>query len=238
MPNTAALTPAERRSVARRYLKIHSTLLAAYGDPVWRHPLPAIDELVSTILSQSTNDVNRDRAFEALRARYPTWAEVRDAPGEAVRGAIRVAGLANQKGPRIQEVLRAITAERGALDLEFLRAWPPAEARAWLTKFKGVGPKTAAIVMLFSLGLPGFPVDTHVHRVTGRLGLRPEALSAEASHAYFEALLPPETFYAAHLNIIRHGREVCHARKPACGQCMLLQLCPYGQAQLPVTRQP
>ena len=236
MPNAAAaLTRAERRQIARRFLTIHQTLLAAYGDPVWRHPLPALDELVSTILSQSTNDVNRDRAFEALRARYPTWAEVRDAPGPDVRDAIRVAGLANQKGPRIQEVLRAISAERGALDLEFLRAWPPGEARAWLTKFKGVGPKTAAIVMLFSLGLPGFPVDTHVHRVTGRLGLRPEALSAEASHAYFEALLPPDTFYAAHLNLIRHGREVCHARKPACGQCGLLKRCPFGQAQLPVT---
>jgi len=239
MPNAAAtLTPAERRSVARRFLKIHSTLLAAYGDPVWRNPLPAMDELISTILSQNTNDVNRDRAFEALRARFATWEEVRDAPAALVLDAIRVAGLANQKGPRIQAVLRAITAERGALDLEFLRAWPVAEARAWLTKHKGVGPKTAAIVLLFSLGLPGFPVDTHVHRVTGRLGLRPAALSADDSHAYFEALLPPETFYAAHLNIIRHGREVCHARQPACDQCVLLKLCPYGQAQMPAKLKP
>jgi endonuclease-3 len=235
MPNPAAnLSTAERRDLVRRYLKIHRTLLAAYGDPIWRNPLPAIDELVSTILSQSTNDVNRDRAYEALRARFPTWAAVRDAPSAEVIAAIRVAGLANQKGPRIQEVLRAISAERGVLDLEFLREWPVDAARAWLTKFNGVGPKTAAIVLLFSLGRPSFPVDTHVHRVTGRLGLRPEKLSAEDSHAYFESLLPEDTFYAAHLNIIRHGREVCHAQRPACDGCLLLKLCPYGQAQLPV----
>jgi endonuclease-3 len=154
---------------------------------------------------------------------------VRDAPAAAVVEAIRPAGLANQKGPRLQAVLRAITAERGALDLEFLKDWPVAEARAWLTKFNGVGPKTAAIVLLFSLGRPAFPVDTHVHRVTGRLGLRPERMSADDSHAYFEALLPPETYYAAHLNLIRHGREVCHARNPECARCALRRLCAYYQ---------
>jgi endonuclease-3 len=189
-----------------------------------------MDELVSTILSQNTNDVNRDRAFESLRARFPTWEAVRDAPAPEVMDAIRPAGLANQKGPRIQAVLRAITAERGALNLDFLRDLPVAEARAWLTRFKGVGPKTAAIVLLFSLGLPAFPVDTHVHRVTGRLGLRPEKLSADDCHAYFEDLLPPDTYYAAHLNLIRHGRQVCHARNPECGRCVLLALCPFGRA--------
>jgi endonuclease-3 len=189
-----------------------------------------VDELVSTILSQNTNDANRDRAFDALRARFPTWEAVRDAAETEVIDAIRPAGLATQKGPRIQSVLRAITTQRGALNLDFLRDLPVTEARAWLTQFKGVGPKTAAIVLLFSLGLPAFPVDTHVHRVTGRLGLRPEKLSADDCHAYFEDLLPPETYYAAHLNIIRHGREVCHARSPACGRCVLLKLCPFGQA--------
>jgi endonuclease-3 len=220
-----------RAALARRAQAVHAALLAAYGEPVWRNPLPAIDELVSTILSQNTNDVNRDRAFEALRARFPSWEAVRDAPEAEVMSAIRPAGLANQKGPRLQAVLCAITAERGALDLEFLRDLPVAEARAWLTKFKGVGPKTAAIVLLFSLGRPAFPVDTHVHRVTGRLGLRPETLSADDSHTYFEQLLPPETYYAAHLNLIRHGREVCHARRPACGACVLRARCPFGRAQ-------
>ena len=221
----------ERRAAARHARQVHAALLKAYGQPVWRREMPALDELVSTILSQNTNDINRDRGFEALRARLPTWEAVRDAPEAAVIDAIRPAGLANQKGPRIQQVLRAITLERGALDLEFLRDWPVDEGRAWLTKFKGVGPKTAAIVLLFSLGLPAFPVDTHVHRVTGRLGLRPEKLSADDSHAYFEGLLPPDTYYAAHLNLIRHGREVCHALRPACEQCVLQKLCTFYQSQ-------
>jgi endonuclease-3 len=220
-----------RAALARRAQRVHETLLRVYGQPIWREELPPVDELVSTILSQNTNDVNRDRAFDALRARFATWEAVRDAPEAEVVETIRPAGLANQKGPRIQAVLRSITQERGALELEFLRALPVDEARQWLTKFKGVGPKTAAIVLLFSLGRPAFPVDTHVHRVTGRLGLRPEKLSADDCHPYFEGLLPPETYYAAHLNIIRHGREVCHARKPGCERCALLTLCPFGQAQ-------
>ena len=206
---------------------MHELLLEHYGEPTWRNPLPPLDELVSTILSQNTNDTNRDRAFDALRAKFPTWEVVRDAPPEQVVEAIRPAGLANQKGPRIQAVLRAITAERGALDLEFLKALPVEEARAWLTKFNGVGPKTAAIVLLFSLNRPAFPVDTHVHRVTGRLGLRPEKMSADECHTYFESLLPPETYSAAHLNLIRHGREVCHARHPECERCVLQRVCAY-----------
>jgi endonuclease-3 len=214
-------------ALARRALRVHERLLEHYGQPTWRNPLPALDELVSTILSQNTNDVNRDRAFEALRAKFPTWEDVRDAPTEAVIAAIRPAGLANQKGPRLQQVLRAITAERGALDLQFLKELPVDEARAWLTRFNGVGPKTAAIVLLFSLGRPAFPVDTHVHRVTGRLSLRPEKMSADDAHAYFEKFLPPETYYAAHLNLIRHGREVCHARNPECERCVLKRLCNY-----------
>jgi endonuclease-3 len=219
-----------RTVIASRARRVHETLLKAYGNPVWREELPPVDELVSTILSQNTNDVNRDRAFYALRGKFDTWEAVRDAPEAAVVEAIRPAGLANLKGPRIQAVLRAITEERGALNLDFLRELPVDEAREWLTKFKGVGPKTAAIVLLFSLGRPAFPVDTHVHRVTGRLGLRPEKMSADDAHAYFEGLLPADTYYAAHLNIIRHGREVCHARKPACERCVLLSLCPFGKA--------
>ena len=220
-----------KAALAKRALRVHEILLAEYGEPVWRNPLPAIDELVSTILSQNTNYTNRDRAFAALRARFPSWEAVRDAETTAIIAAIRLAGLANQKGPRIQNVLRAITAERGKLDLEFLKTWPVAEARAWLTKFNGVGPKTAAIVLLFSLGLPAFPVDTHVHRVTGRLGLRPEEMSADECHAYFESLLPPATYAAAHLNIIRHGREVCHARNPECERCVLKRLCMYYRSR-------
>ncbi len=214
--------------LAAKALAIHQTLLAFYGEPIWRNPLPAIDELVSTILSQNTNDVNRDKAFDALRRRFPTWEAVRDADPAEVVEAVRVAGLANQKGPRIQQVLQEITRERGNLDLSFLNDLPLEEARAWLMKFNGVGPKTAAIVLCFSLNRPAFPVDTHVYRVTGRLGLRPEKMSVEDAHPHLESLLPPETYYAAHLNIIRLGREICQARKPNCPACPLRPMCNFA----------
>jgi len=207
--------------------QVHQRLLDFYGQPVWRNPLPPVDELISTILSQNTNDLNRDRAFESLRRHFPSWEQVRDAPPGAVRDAIRPAGLANQKAPRIQQVLEAITAERGSLDLDFLAGLPLEEARTWLMKFKGVGPKTAAIVLLFSLGRPAFPVDTHIYRVTGRIGLLTDKMTVEAAHTHLEKLLPPETYYAAHLNIIHLGREVCSARKPACPRCPLRSLCKY-----------
>lgn len=223
----------ERELEARRELaaKVHQRLIDYYGEPRWRNPLPPLDELVSTILSQNTNDTNRDRAFEALRKRFPSWDAVRDADEEAVIEAISVAGLANQKGPRIQTALRAITAERGDLDLSFLDKRPVDEARDWLMSFKGVGPKTAAIVLLFSLGKPSFPVDTHVHRVTGRLGLRPWKMNADKSHEYLETIFPPETYYPAHLNIIRLGREICQARRPRCMECPLNDLCAYYNEQ-------
>lgn len=208
-------------------LKVHQKLIEAFGEPTWRNPLPPVDELVSTILSQNTNDVNRDRAFDSLREKFPTWEKVRDADTDEVIEAVRVAGLANQKGARLQNVLREITEERGSLDLSFLNDMPLEEARDWLTKFKGVGPKTAAIVLCFSLNRPAFPVDTHVYRVTGRIGLRPEKISVEQAHPYLEDVFPPETYYAAHLNIIRLGREVCNARKPKCPICPVRELCDY-----------
>jgi len=212
---------------AKKALKVYNKLIEAFGEPIWRNPLPPVDELVSTILSQNTNDVNRDRAFDSLRAKFPTWKDVRDADTDDVIEAVRVAGLANQKGPRLQQVLRDITKERGLLDLSFLEGMPLEEARAWLTKFKGVGPKTAAIVLCFSLNMPAFPVDTHVYRVTGRIGLRPEKMTVEQAHPYLEDVFPPETYYAAHLNIIRLGREVCVARKPNCPVCPVRDLCDF-----------
>jgi endonuclease-3 len=217
--------------LGRRALAVHQSLLEAYGEPRWRHPLPPVDELVSTILSQNTNDLNRDRAFEALRRRFPTWEAVRDAPRRSVIAAIRPAGLANQKGPRIQDVLREITAQRGRLDLGFLRGLPPDEARRWLLQFKGVGPKTASIVMLFSLDMPAFPVDTHIHRVSGRLGLRPPKATADQAHEALGKLFPPEAYKAAHLNLIRLGREVCQARRPACERCPVSAWCDYYKSE-------
>ena len=216
-------------ALAKRALKIHERLLEFYGEPIWRNPLPAIDELVSTVLSQNTNDINRDRAFNALRARFSTWEQVRDANVADIVEAIRPSGLANQKGPRIQQVLRSITEERGSLDLSFLKELSVEEARNWLTRFNGVGPKTAAIVLCFSLDMPAFPVDTHVYRVTGRIGLRPEKMTVEQTHPHLESLFPPETYYAAHLNIIRLGREICQARRPRCEECPIRLLCDYGR---------
>jgi endonuclease-3 len=210
--------------------QVHQRLLDFYGQPVWRNPLPPLDELVSTILSQNTNDSNRDRAFELLRRNFPNWEGVRAADPALVVAAIRPAGLANQKGPRIQQVLEDIFAERGSLDLYFLKDLSLEDARLWLMKFKGVGPKTAAIVLLFSLGRPAFPVDTHIYRVTGRIGLLPEKMTVEQAHPHLEKLFPPDAYYSAHLNIIRLGREICAARKPACPRCPLRTLCKYANS--------
>ncbi len=222
-------------ALCAKALVVHQRLLAYYGQP--RVPArSALDELILTILSQNTNDRNRDRAYAALRARFPTWEAVRDAPTEAVIAAIRPAGLANQKGPRLQQVLRAITAERGSLDVEFLRDLPHEEARRWLLRFKGVGPKTAAIVLLFGLGKPAFPVDTHIYRVTGRLGLRPPKMSVEQAHPWLEYLFPPETYYAAHLNLIALGRDHCKPRRPRCATCPVRDVCDYAKAQAIATQ--
>jgi endonuclease III len=208
--------------------EVQRRLLEYYGEPTWRNPLPPVDELVSTILSQNTNDTNRDRAYQALRRQIPTWEAVRTAKPAAVVAAIRSAGLANQKGPRIQKVLNDIMTERGSLDLTFLKDMPLEEARGWLMKFKGIGPKTAAIVLLFSLGRPAFPVDTHIYRVTGRIGLRPEKMTVEQAHVHLENLFPPDTYTSAHLNLIRLGREICSPRNPGCSRCPLNKICNYA----------
>jgi len=213
-----------------RTAQIRKRLIEAYGLPVWRPALPAVDELVSTILSQNTNDTNRDVAFNSLKEAFPEWEAVMQAnPGEVVE-AIRTAGLANQKGPRIQKALREIADHtQGELSLEFLRDMPKETARAWLTGVKGVGPKTAAIVLLFSLGIPAFPVDTHIYRVSGRMGIRPAQLSVEKTHDYLEAVIPEDAYYDLHLNLIRLGREVCGARKWQCYRCPVEDLCAFEQ---------
>jgi len=212
-------------------IRVHQRLLEEYGKPTWRPHLDAVSELVSTILSQNTNDVNRDVAFDRLRSRFRTWEEVRDARQEAVIEAIRPAGLANQKGPRIQAALRLITQERGELDLDFLADWPVEEAKDWLSAINGVGPKTAAIVLLFALGRPAFPVDTHVHRVSRRLGLIGAKVSRERAHVELELLVPEDAYYPFHLNLIRHGRGVCSSKRPRCDACVLQDLCTYYQTE-------
>lgn len=213
-------------------LRIHQRLLSVYGDP----PRPERDPLavlVSTILSQNTNDTNRDRAYERMRARFPTWEAVRDAPLADLIEAIRPAGLAPTKAPRIQEALRRITAERGKLSLDFLADMPLEEARAWLLSIPGVGPKTAAIVLLFAFGRPAFPVDTHIHRVARRLGLIPPRATREQAHVLLEQLIPPNLYYPLHLNLIALGRDVCHPRNPECARCVLRDDCAFYRERTP-----
>ncbi len=216
-------------NVQAKLMEVHRRLAEAYGLPQPTHDKDAVSELVNTILSQNTNDHNRDLAFEQLRNRFPTWEAVRDAPAEKIIEAIRPAGLAPSKGPRIQEALQQITAEQGRITLEFLRALPLEEAREWLLQLQGVGPKTAAIVLLFALERPAFPVDTHVHRVSRRLGLIPPGTSREKAHLLLEAAVPEELYYPFHIELIRHGRSICTARNPDHEACILQDLCRYYQ---------
>jgi endonuclease-3 len=208
-----------------RVLRIHRLLLDRYGDPPQRrHDL--LSTLVSAILSQNTNDTNRDRALGRLTERFQGWEAVRDAPVEDVVDAIRPAGLGPTKAPRIQEALRRISAQQGGLELGFLGQLPLEEAREWLLGIPGVGPKTAAIVLLFGLGRPAFPVDTHVHRVSTRLGLLPEGTSREKAHGILEAIVPAGIYYPLHINLIALGRDVCHARGPEHEVCAVRLECP------------
>ncbi len=207
--------------------EIHQLLVDKYGPPTWRPHLSPVGELVSTILSQNTNDNNRDIAYDTLLERFPTWEEIRDAEEKQILPLIKTAGLANQKGPAIQNALKVITEERGRIELDFLREMSSHEASEWLIKLKGVGPKTAAIVLLFSLDMPAFPVDTHVFRITGRLGIRPENMNAAKAHTYLAEQFEPETYYPVHLNIIQLGREICKARQPLCRECPLTKICEY-----------
>lgn len=218
---------AEEAQLREKYNTIYQLLLEEYGEPEWRQHLPPVDELVSTILSQSTSDTNRDKGFYALKDKYPDWDSVMNAPEDEVRDTIRPAGLANQKAPRIQAALRRIVDERGELSLDFLADMPLDEAMDWLMSIKGVGRKTASIVMLFAFGRPAFPVDTHVHRLTKRLGLIGPKVTADKAHKILENMGEAKTFYAFHLNLIRHGREVCIARNPRCAICVLQEHCDY-----------
>lgn len=211
--------------------RVSQRLLDYFGEPDWHDPLPAVDELVCTILSQNTNDINRDIAFKALKARYGSWQEVMDADPAELQYVIRIAGLAQQKGPNIQAALSEIHKKNGEFNLDWLRNLRLEEARDWLVNLKGVGPKTAAIVMIFALGMPAFPVDTHIYRVSGRIGLRPEKLNVEKTHEYLEAIGNPADFGHLHLNLISLGRQFCQARKPKCSGCPVLDLCDYPDKQ-------
>ena len=214
----------------RRLRRITDRLATEYGRPALRPHHAPVDELVLTVLSQNTNDRNRDVAYFRLRERFPSWDAVREAPVEEIEDAIRPGGLAPTKSVRIKQILEAI----GEDDLSWLADAPLHEARAHLCALPGVGRKTAACVLLFSFGRPDVPVDTHVYRVGGRLGLWPEKAPLDKAHDELARLCGDdgEFAYETHVLLIRHGRRTCVARAPRCAECPLWRMCPEGRRRL------
>jgi endonuclease-3 len=213
---TKTLTPDE----------ILARLRAVYGEPEWRPHGDATAELVLTLLSQNTSDSNSGRAFSRLLQRFPDWQSVIEAPLPEVEDTIRPGGLAPTKAPRLQAMLAEVRSRSGGFDLGFLADMPVEDAREWLRTLPAVGPKTAACVLLFGLGMPGLPVDTHVFRVSTRLGLVEEKMGPEKAQTYLEALVAPEDHFGFHVLLIRHGRHCCSARGPNCAACPLQPDCP------------
>lgn len=206
--------------------KVISLLEKAYGKPSPKPYKNPLDELVFTILSQNTNDLNRDRAYASIRSRFPQWEQVMDAPEQEIAEAIKVGGLANQKSKRIKKILTHIDQSYGKLDLDFLKELPLHEAVELLGSFNGVGPKTVACVLLFACKRPVFPVDTHIFRIATRLGLLPPKCNDVKAHPIMGDLVPPEKVYSFHINMIEHGRRVCKPKRPQCSECVLKDICP------------
>ena len=219
----SAPTPAERLKQAADVLDDF------YGRPMLSPRYPPVDELVFTVLSQNTADVNTERTFASLKARFPDWVAARDASAEEIEEAIALGGLAHTKAPRIKRILEALSERSGAPDLGELDGMTDQEAVDYLISLPGVGPKTAACVLLFALGRPVMPVDTHVHRLARRLGVIGEKVTADQAHPLLTELAgadDPAQVYAVHVDFVRHGRRICHARRPACGECPLAPMCP------------
>jgi len=215
---------------------VYQRLADFFGEPQWTPPTnpsaEVIDELIQTILSANTNDVNSGRAFDQLRAQFgPDWDRVRVAPLAEIKAAIRPAGMYNQKAPHIVATLEAIKRDYPDYDLSGLAALPVADALRYLTALPGVGHKTASIVLLFCFNRAAFPVDTHIQRISQRLGIGSRRSSPAQLKVLWEQLLPPETYYPLHLNLIRHGRTICDARVPKCDLCPLQSICAYSNRQ-------
>ncbi len=219
------MKPSHGPTSTRSLAAVLRRLRAAYSDPPPPRRLAPLDELILTVLSQNTNDTNRDRAYADLRARFPTWDDVADAPLPAIARAIRRGGLGPTKSVRLREILRTLRESGIALDASAFAGMRSARLWDLLIGLKGVGPKTAACVLLFSLGRPFFPVDTHVHRVARRLGLVPEKVDAVTAQELIQDAVRPSDVYALHMLLIRHGREVCIARRPFCSRCPLSDMC-------------
>jgi endonuclease-3 len=229
-------TPDLPNATPRRLRAIHARLAKRFGELEPPRASDPLQELVLTVLSQHTSDLNAERAFAALRAAYPTWEQVVAANSADVADVIRSGGLANTKAPRIQAILLEVHDREGEFSLERLRAVPDAEARAYLTSLPGIGPKTAAVVLSFALGRDAMPVDTHVHRVTRRLGIVPAKASAERADRLLHDLVPEGLRTPLHVAFIRIGREICKAPIPRCIRCPLKDLCPTAPRYLPARR--
>jgi len=227
----------EEEALRGKALRVHALLCAEYHCPIaYFHEMDPLSELVSSLLSHRTRNADSGRAFRQLRERFPTWEEVRDAPASEVEEAIAACTWPEQKAPRLQEILRLITAQRGSLSLDFLESTPSDEARTWLQTLPGVGPKTSAAVLAFSrLRRAALPVDSHHHRVAARLGLIPPNVSVGPAHALLSAQLPPEwdaqKVYDNHEVMMLHGQRCCFYYRPACERCVLLTECPTGQSR-------
>lgn len=215
------------KSLRRRAQRIDKILTDIYGRKTIMLDEDPLDTLIETILSQNTTDKNSHRAFTMLKRAYPRWSELVGEDPRKIAKTIRSGGLADMKARRILDALDFILAEKGRLDLGFLKDMAPEDAEAWLGRMKGVGPKTRSIVLLFSLGMPAFPVDTHIHRVTRRLGLIGQRTNREKAQQELAELVSSSEYYNFHINIIEHGRAVCQARKPKCGVCKVSRLCDY-----------
>lgn len=208
--------------------KVIEILESIYGVPEARSMDP-VDLLVMTILSQNTSDINSGRAFEQLKSRFRSYTEILNASEEEIADAIRPGGLADIKAARIKGALKRLREDFGSVDLSQLQKMGAEEARRYLTSIPGIGPKTASVLMLFGFGMPAMPVDTHVHRVSKRIGLVPEGASVEETQRILERITPREKYLSLHINLIRHGRLVCKARNPLCNRCELRDLCRYMQ---------
>lgn len=220
-------------SEKKRQVKfISQNLEATYGIPGNVSFDDPLDELISTILSQSTTNINSHRAFENLKKKFPDWESVRKARLSSIAAAIKSGGLANVKSVVIKNVLNEILLRRGNLDLSFLKTIPVGDARQFLVSLKGIGPKTAACVLLFSCHRPLFPMDTHIFRITRRVGLLPEKINDEQAHELMECLIPPGKHYSLHVNLIVHGRRICKPRNPKCEECSVIEQCEYGISRM------
>ncbi len=205
---------------------VMALLTSAYGAVEWRPRMEPLEELIFTVLTQHTSDLNAERAYREMRRRYPSWQDVVDADQRGLADALRSGGLADQKSARVQAILREIVSRRGEYEISFLKDLSLDAARAWLQSLPGVGPKTAAVVLSFSFGMPALPVDTHIHRVSKRLRLISAKTTADKAHDILEARVRPADRFKFHVLLITHGRKTCSARNPKCDACVLSAVCP------------